>query len=347
MNPWLTNNYPNHRKRLSLSPSTVLAGIRLLESRGIPLSELQQRWNFPLSAFRQPYLRLPAFLSRHFWECARTLDNDPAIGLAAARPADLGQLLGLNYLMQLAPTRMEALQTMQRFWPLVASHIDLRFEQQGDTLRFGLQAPAKLRPAVEEVDYWCARQIHHLRSWVCAPNPIIEIHLRRPRPVDPGPWERLADRPVFFSAQRDEMLLDVQALHVDRPAGPSSVRLALEESMEDYACQTARGSLIEMASSAMLQELRGGLNLEDMADRLHMTARTLHRALLRDGWNFSDLIDIHRRYLAHDLLLDSTLSVAEVADSLGYSEVSSFTRAIRRWYGTTPSELREENPRLG
>ncbi|WP_170930296.1 MULTISPECIES: AraC family transcriptional regulator [unclassified Pseudomonas] len=341
MNPWLTNNYPNHRDRLSLSPSTVMAGIRLLESRGTSMQALQQRWNFPLSALRQPYLRLPAFLSRHFWECARALDDDPAIGVAAARPADLGQLLGLNYLMQLAPTRLEALHMMQRFWPLVASHLQLHFDQQPGTLRFELQAPAKLRPAVEEVDYWCARQIHHLRSWICAPNPIIEIHLRRPPPVDAGPWQRLADRPVYFAAPRDEMVLDVEALQFERPAGPLSVRKALEESMDDYACQTAKGSLLEMASSAVLQELRTGINLEDMAERLHMTARTLHRALLRDGWSFSELIDIHRRYLAHDLLLDSPLSIAEVADQLGYSEVSSFTRAIRRWYGTTPSELRD------
>ncbi|MGE8064626.1 helix-turn-helix domain-containing protein [Pseudomonas sp. NPDC089569] len=347
MNPWLTNNYPNHCDRLSLSPSTVLAGIRLLESRGTSMEALQQRWNFPLSALRQPYLRLPAFLSRHFWECARQLDDDPAIGLAAARPADLGQLLGLNYLMQLAPTRMEALHTMQRFWPLVASHIQLRFEQLPQRLVFGLQEPAQLRPALEEVDYWCARQIHHLRSWVCAPNPIIEIHLRRPRPADPAPWEQLANRPVYFGALRDEMVLDVQALQFERPAGPLSVRQALESSMDDYAGQTARGSLLEMASGAVLQGLRGGITLDSMAQRLHMTTRTLHRALLRDGFSFSELIDIHRRYLAHDLLMDSPLSVAEVADHLGYSEVSSFTRAIRRWYGSTPSELRDVDPEQG
>lgn len=347
MNHWLTNNYPKHKERCSLSPSVILAGLRLLENRGADMALLQQRWGFPLAALRQPHLRLPAFLARRFWEAARGLCDEPALGLAAAKPADLGQLLGLSYLMQLMPNRLEALQVMQRYWPLVAGHIAFHFEQQADVLRISLQTPAQLRPAEEEVDYWYARQIQHLRGWVCAPEPLLEVRLRRPRPADPSPWERQANRPVRFSAERDELVLDLEALQFERPAGPARVRRALEEALDDYARQTAEGSLLELASSAVLQELGSGLNLDDLAKRLHMTPRTLHRSLLRDGWSFSDLLDIHRRYLAHDLLQDGVLPIAEIADQLGYGEVSSFTRAIRRWYGTTPGALRDIAPPAG
>jgi AraC-like DNA-binding protein len=322
----------------------ILAGLRLLESRGVDMQLLQERWGFPLAALNQPYLRLPAFLARRFWLAASELDDDPALGLAAARPADLGQLLGLNYLMQLMPSRLEALQVMERFWPLAAGHIELRFEREADGLHLSLHGTSPLRPALEEVDYWYARQIHHLRGWICAPDPLLEVRLRRDAPADSAPWERLAGRPVRFGAERDELLLDYQALLHERPAGPSSVRLALEEALDDYARQTADGSLLELVSCAVLRELHTNLTLESLAERLHMTPRTLHRSLLRDGWSFSDLVDIHRRYLAHDLLKGSTLPIAEVADRLGYGEVNSFTRAFRRWYGATPGALRDIQP---
>ncbi len=340
MNLWLTNNYPVQRSRCSLSPSAILAGLRLLESRGADLQALQARWGFPLGLLNQPHLRLPAFLSRRFWEAARELDSDPALGLAAARPADLGQLLGLNYLMQLMPTRLQSLEVMQRYWPLAAAHVEMHVELRDGVLHIAIEGTSPLRPAREEVDFWYARQIHHLRGWVCAPDPVLEVRIRRSAPLDPGPWERLAGRPVHFAAERDELLLDYQALCHERPAGPISVRDALEQALEDYARQTADGNLLELVSSAVLKELHQGLSLEALAERLHMTPRTLHRSLLRDGWSFSDLVDVHRRYLALDLLQASDLTVAEVADRLGYGEVNSFTRAIRRWYDVTPAALR-------
>lgn len=344
MNLCLTNNYPVHQARFSLSPSGVLAGLRLLEARGVDLRSVQERWGFPLATINQPHLRLPAFLSRRFWEVAAELDGDPAFGLAAARPADLGQMLGVSYLMQLMPSRLEALATLQRYWPLVAGHIALPMERHADRLHLGLLATAPVLPTQLELDYWYARQIHHLRSWVCAPEPLLEVRFRRPAPADPGPWERLAGRPVCFAAERDELVLDYAALCHERPAGPSSVRQALEDALDDYARQTIEGNLLELVSSAVLQQLHSGLSLDSLAERLHMTPRTLHRALLRNGWSFSDLIDIHRRYLSRDLLQSSDVSIAEIADRLGYGEVNSLVRAIRRWYGSTPGALREAQP---
>jgi AraC-like DNA-binding protein len=333
--------------RYSVSPSGILASLRLLESRGVDLRLLQERWGFPLATLDQPYLRLPAFLSRRFWEVAAELDSDPSLGLAAARPADLGQMLGVSYLMQLMPSRLQALETLQRYWPLVTAHIALPMERQGDQVRLGLVATAPILPTQLELDYWCARQIYHLRSWVCAPDPLLEVHFRRPPPADSGPWERLAGRPVYFAAERDELVLDYAALSHRRLAGIASVRQALEDALEDYARQTLDGNLLELVSSTVLQELHRGLSLETLAERLHMTPRTLHRALLRDGWKFSDLIDIHRRYLTRDLLQHSDASIAEIADALGYGEVNSLIRAIRRWYDSTPGALRETALELG
>jgi AraC-like DNA-binding protein len=39
-------------------------------------------------------------------------------------------------------------------------------------------------------------------------------------------------------------------------------------------------------------------------------------------------------------LRDSALSVAAVAERLGYAEPASFVRAFRRWTGTTPEAFR-------
>lgn len=317
-----------------------------MESRGIELQRLQERWGMPLATLRQPYLRLPSFLARRFWEVAQELSNDPALGLAASRHVDPSQLLGLGYLMQLMPTRLEALVVMLEYWPFVAGHVELRLERHEEKVHLSLHPGAGVLPAPEEVDYWMSRQIQFLRSWVCGSDALLEVRLRRAHPVDPQPWHTLSKKPVYFAAEDNELVLDHAALQEQRPGGSPSIRQALDDALHEYARHTTTPSVLESVSAAVMQELRSELSLDVLAKRLHTTPRTLHRALLRDGWSFVDIIEFHRRYLAHDLLQANEMSVAQIADHLGYSEVRSFTRAFRRWYADTPGQFRaRHNPR--
>ena len=62
----------------------------------------------------------------------------------------------------------------------------------------------------------------------------------------------------------------------------------------------------------------------------------MQRKLKAQGMSFRKLLDDTRRQLAEQYLKDSTLSVSEIAYLLGFAEVSSFSRAFRRWTGHAP-----------
>jgi AraC-like DNA-binding protein len=64
--------------------------------------------------------------------------------------------------------------------------------------------------------------------------------------------------------------------------------------------------------------------------------RSLQRKLHERGVTFRKLLDETRRQLADQYLKDSMLTVSEIAYLLGFSEVSSFSRAFRRWTGHAP-----------
>ncbi|HDY5553574.1 TPA: helix-turn-helix transcriptional regulator, partial [Pseudomonas aeruginosa] len=108
--------------------------------------------------------------------------------------------------------------------------------------------------------------------------------------------------------------------------------------------QTGTGSELERACAEILHGLAENPTQEAVALRLHLTSRTLHRALQREGWSFTALVEEHRRLLAQDLLLQADLSIGQIADRLGFDEQSSFIRAFRRWHGTTPGTYRVERP---
>ena len=80
--------------------------------------------------------------------------------------------------------------------------------------------------------------------------------------------------------------------------------------------------------------------MEDVARRLAMSERTLHRRLSERGLTFKSLVDSTRRHVAENLLRDSRYTATEVAFLTGFSEQSAFTRAFRRWAGQTPRSFR-------
>jgi len=77
--------------------------------------------------------------------------------------------------------------------------------------------------------------------------------------------------------------------------------------------------------------------LSDMAAELDLHPRTLRRRLAEEGTSFRDLLNEARSTMAVDLLRNVGLTVEEVSTRLGYTEVSTFSHAFKRWYGVAPS----------
>ena len=84
----------------------------------------------------------------------------------------------------------------------------------------------------------------------------------------------------------------------------------------------------------------GDFKLARVAAKLAMSPRSLQRRLLEEGAVFKALVDDTRLRLALDFLRHGGHTLTEIAFLLGYSEVSAFHRAFKRWTGLTPSGCR-------
>ena len=96
---------------------------------------------------------------------------------------------------------------------------------------------------------------------------------------------------------------------------------------------------VKVAIAQALSE--GAPRVNDIATGLGLSARSLRRRLSEHGLSFQTLTEDTRRELAEGLLRDEQYSLAEVAFLTGFSEQSSFTRAFKRWLGTTPASYRK------
>jgi AraC-like DNA-binding protein len=169
------------------------------------------------------------------------------------------------------------------------------------------------------------------------------VWLAHPRPPDSSALEAcFAGTPITFDTganglafaastlalpvvSADAPLHSVLTQHAERALPP-------EPPAEDWLAR------VRLKTREALGE--GGGTLERVARALKMSPRTLQRRLSEHGTSFQDVLDVERQELARRLLEDPRLSVSEVAWRLGYSELTAFNRAFKRWTGKTPGEWR-------
>jgi AraC-like DNA-binding protein len=83
------------------------------------------------------------------------------------------------------------------------------------------------------------------------------------------------------------------------------------------------------------------LTIEDVAQLLGRSSRSLQRDLNREGAGFRDMVSTMRIARARELIAGTDASLQEIAWHLGYSDLPHFTRAFRAQVGVTPSRFRD------
>lgn len=81
-----------------------------------------------------------------------------------------------------------------------------------------------------------------------------------------------------------------------------------------------------------------------IAAELNISRQTLYKRLKQENQTFAALLDEVRREQALVYLSDPSHSLTEVAQRLGFSELSAFSRAFKRWMGQSPARYRAGDP---
>ena len=84
----------------------------------------------------------------------------------------------------------------------------------------------------------------------------------------------------------------------------------------------------------------GCFTIEDIAASLGISSRTLQRNLTAEGTKFNQELQNVQKILAFSYFKNPEMTTEDVSYLLGYSEVSSFSRAFKKWTGQTISEYR-------
>ena len=127
------------------------------------------------------------------------------------------------------------------------------------------------------------------------------------------------------------------------PAADRTFYEALKEQLGAESSEPPAVALLTSVRKAVAESLKDGKpDLIRVATKLELGPRRLQRRLKMYGMNFKEIVDETRSGLALTCLNDSKNTLTDIALLLGYSEVSAFNRAFKRWMSSTPAEYRRQ-----
>ncbi|MBO2448611.1 helix-turn-helix domain-containing protein [Actinomadura barringtoniae] len=84
----------------------------------------------------------------------------------------------------------------------------------------------------------------------------------------------------------------------------------------------------------------GSPSLDRVARRLATSPRTFQRRLHQEGTTWSEEVERARQAEATRLLRGTGLNLDAIAARIGYSDLRALRRAVHRWHGQAPADLR-------
>jgi AraC-like DNA-binding protein len=273
------------------------------------------------------------------------------------RPAGLGFEVGLRYHFSAygvwgygliaSATARDALALAMRFLPLTYAFAVITYREEPDAgvLNFGApELPDALSRFCVERDMAAAAML--LQETAGGDFALSRFTLQAARATSARhattPALRIGGVEPEYGARSNS--LTFARAYLDRPlphANPITVSMCEQMCSRLLDARRARIGTSMMIRHYLNATWGGGpLSLEEMARMMNTSARTLKRRLQADGTTFRNLVNESRSAMAETLLSDAHLTLTEIAERLGYSDLSSFSQAFKRWYGLAPQVYR-------
>ena len=326
------------------SEARILA--RLLKTYGVDAMQLYREAGLDSSLVNKPRARYPFDRVAAAWGRAARLTGKPHLGLEIAkhyRPTDFH---GLAVAFLASNNLRTALARFARYHHCLNTAFASRLEQHPD--RLDLVCPTI------DVDDDAKRVIQDARAAVIVDlcrtgadgvlDPL-KVEFTYPAPKDASEHSALFRCPIAFGAE--EWRLSFRASDVDRPFLASNRELArASDQILDSMCKALQqDDLVSRVKFAMVEELPSGSPSEEAVARaVSMSTRSLQRRLAEEGTSFTTLLAVVRKELAEQYVQDRQIPVTEISYMLGFSDVSSFSRAFKRWTGHSPAASRQRHP---
>lgn len=326
--------------------SWAVAVAEALDGRGLDSAALFAEAGIDMKTTRDPRNRIQADQMTDLYRLIDKTTGDLSFGLDIARHVHPTTFHALGYSLFASRTMESFCNRLVRYFRLVSTNAITEFTQTGNEYRLTLN-PTVGRDSYIPQDAWLATIIKFARDVYRSDYNPARVCLRRPDPAEAA--RRFKDyfgAPVEFGCRVNALIFDSRDIHVRLPAANAELARQNDEVVMSLLAQLDRSDILAQVRASFVDLLPSGECSKDkVAKRMNMSERTLQHKLNDRRTSYRELLNETRKEFAIQYLSQQVHSISEVAYLLGFSEISSFSRAFRAWAGASPSEYRERRLR--
>jgi AraC-like DNA-binding protein len=314
---------------------------RILEAKGVDPAPVFQRARLDPDWWHQPYARFPNDKLDEAWHIATELTGDACIGLHAAKFINPASLNALGFAWLASDSLYDALSRLVRYFDVIAEGSKADLALVNDVCRLSIEhTSVNGRAAPQRMDAFWAGLLALARLVTFDGVSPARLQLRRPTPACVDEYYALFRCPIDFDATKDKIEFSREVAQQPLPTANRALAHANDEIIRQYLARIGARDLPGQVKSRLLDTLPSGDCSEaHIARSLNLSSRTLQRRLAEEGVSFKALLDEARHELALRFIGERRFSIKETSYLLGFSEPANFSRAFRRWTGTSPTEF--------
>lgn len=312
-------------------------------SQGTAEDQLIELTNFELADFDDLDKRLLMSDYIILVRTAQKLTNDAALVLHFCEHTNIEKFTIVGLICGSVPTMADALKQLNRFSHLVAetdlAMKDQRFQLQPDEKGLWLE-DKRTNPNhfYELTEATFGRFAVEFNRYFAGQPFLLALHVTHAKPSYAAEYERLFNVPIHYDSPKNAMLVDPRWLSVEISPTTEYAFGILSQHAEKLLQQLKNSTSVKgKVESLLLPKLHtGDANMQWVAQEMAITRQTLYRKLKSENTSFEILFDELRHKMAVHYLNGKKASVNETAYLIGFADPSSFSKAFKRWTGSSP-----------
>ena len=299
---------------------------------------------FDLAQFADPDVEIPfVSASRLLARCVEATGCNH-LGLLLGERVDPSSLGVGGFMLRAAPDVGTALRSLVR-------HLDLH--DQGAVATLGTKGrETSLGYAIYLSGVEAADQIYDLsmtvvcrimRALCGAGWSPTEVRLSRQQPQELAHYRQFFGAPLRFDAEQSAVIFPTRWLDHPIASADPLLHRHLEKEADDLHARQQTSFSAKLRQLLRTSLAARKITASDIAKQLHMHERTLNRRLREEGTTFRRELEEIRHEVARQLLANSKMPLSKIATALNYADTTAFSRAFKRWSGSTPAQWRSRH----
>lgn len=314
--------------------------VLLLQARGIDPAPVFARHGISLADTGNPEAQVSVAASTALLDDAESLLDDPSLGINMARHGEYSTFGGLGLALAAGGSLLSVLQRITRFHRLISDVVSSDISEDDEFLAIHFSPSGAHSPHPQAILFVMSSIIRMLRIRISSDtNP---LRVAAP-PVSDGFSRAMARyfRAPVQTSDHFSLFFDKASARIQLQASDNQLAAMLDATLSQRLAEVEKGSLAVQLSLWVEEQLpEGEPSLASAAKNFHLSVRSLQRRLGDEQLTWKQLVENTRKTLVERHLRAPGMSITQLAFLLGFSDVSSFSRAFRKWYGVSPSQFK-------